>query len=77
MAKCNKCGFVITTEMLAGHESLCGGNVTALEKYRTKKPEHVWECNCGGQLFWLNKDGTIECRSCKTVKTSLLWGYNT
>lgn len=52
------------------------GKIAKLENYRHKKPEHVWECNCGGQLFYLHKDSTIECRSCKTIRTTLLWGYN-
>jgi len=50
--------------------------VVKLENYKTKKPDLIWECNCGGQLFWLHKDGAVECRDCKTVKSTLRWGLN-
>lgn len=26
----------------------------------------VWECSCGCQLFFLHRDGAIECRECGT-----------
>jgi hypothetical protein len=40
---------------------------------RPKKPERVWECRCGSQHFYLNHDGTIECRSCKLICEDLQW----
>jgi hypothetical protein len=44
-----------------------------LAKFRKKRAEFVWECGCGGQHFYLHRDGTIECRSCKLVKESIEW----
>jgi hypothetical protein len=49
--------------------------VTDLANFRVKKPELVWECNCGGQHFYLNLDGTIQCRSCKLIRETIEWGY--
>jgi hypothetical protein len=50
-------------------------NVTEIEKFRKKKAEMVWECDCGGQHFYLNRDGTIECRSCKQIRESIEWVF--
>jgi uncharacterized Zn finger protein (UPF0148 family) len=33
-------------------------------KFTPKKPTHVFECECGCQLFYLLIDGRIECRVC-------------
>ncbi len=49
--------------------------IIELKNFRLKKPEFVWECNCGGQMFYLNIDGTIECRSCKLVRETIEWCY--
>lgn len=54
-----------------------GASVTHLENYRPKKVEEVWECECGGQKFWLNKDGAIMCTGCARERTTLIWGYRT
>ena len=78
---CPRCGTLVDTSdprnlHICNPNKQHDGLVVSLENYRSKKPEHVWECNCGGQLFYLHDDGGIECRSCKTIKTTLLWGYN-
>ena len=44
-------------------------------EFKPKRPEWVFECPCGSQLFFLQHDGTIECRSCKTIKESIEWRY--
>lgn len=49
------------------------GEVTDLNQFRSKKPEMIWECQCGGQHFYLNNDGTIECRSCKRINETIEW----
>jgi len=46
-----------------------------MENFRSKKAEYVWECGCGGQHFYLHRDGTIECRSCKLIKETIEWVY--
>jgi len=50
-------------------------NVVDMSRFHEKRPEWVWECKCSSQLFFLNKDGTIECRSCKTIPTSIEWVF--
>lgn len=50
-------------------------NIVDIKNFATKKPELVWECSCGGQHFYLNLDGAIECRSCKLIRESLEWVY--
>jgi len=49
--------------------------VTDLSNFRLKKPEYVWECSCGGQHFYLNLDGSIQCRSCKLIRETIEWCY--
>jgi hypothetical protein len=49
--------------------------VTDINDFRPKKPEWVFECKCGSQLFFLHYDGTIECRSCKLIRESIEWRY--
>lgn len=49
--------------------------VTVLADFKPKKIEEVWECSCGGQHFYLNKDGTIECRSCRLIRETIEWTY--
>lgn len=51
------------------------GNVVELSEFRQKKPEYVFECKCGSQHFFLNHDGTIECRSCKMISERIEWMY--
>lgn len=50
-------------------------DVVDLEQFRPKKPEMIWECRCGGQHFYLNKDGTVECRSCKLINETIEWMF--
>lgn len=49
--------------------------VTDIAQFRLKKPEWVFECACGSQLFFLQHDGTIECRSCKLCRENIEWIY--
>jgi hypothetical protein len=49
--------------------------VISLEDFREKKPEWVFECPCGSQLFFLHFDGVVECRSCKHIRESIQWTY--
>lgn len=49
--------------------------VINLSDFREKKPEFVFECICGSQLFFLHFDGTIECRSCKLIREHIEWVY--
>jgi hypothetical protein len=49
--------------------------IANISDFRVKKPEWVFECACGSQLFFLNHDGTIECRSCKHVCETIEWTY--
>jgi hypothetical protein len=42
-----------------------------INDFKRKRPEWVFECTCGSQLFFLNHDGTIECRSCKNIRESI------
>jgi hypothetical protein len=48
---------------------------TDINEFRQKRPEWVFECTCGSQLFFLHKDGTIECRSCKLIRERIEWVY--
>lgn len=48
---------------------------TDINEFRQKKPEWVFECPCGSQLFFLLHDGTIECRSCKHIRETIEWVY--
>lgn len=52
-------------------------NVTHSENYRPKKQPEVWECECGGQRFWLQKDGFVVCTACGRERPTLIWGYRT
>lgn len=49
--------------------------VIVLEDFREKRPEWVFECPCGSQLWFLHSDGTIECRSCKLIRETIEWTY--
>lgn len=49
--------------------------VLEMERFRRKKTESVFTCACGGQHFYLHKDGTIECRSCKHIVETIEWMY--
>jgi hypothetical protein len=51
------------------------GKVVSLNDFRERRPEWVFECNCGSQLFFLHSDGTIECRSCKHIRETIEWRY--
>lgn len=50
-------------------------DIIELNGLREKKPEMVFECNCGSQHFYLHSDGTIECRSCKRIEEHIEWMY--
>lgn len=43
--------------------------VINLGEYKEKRPEIVWECSCGEQLFYIMQaTGGAKCRTCsKTV----------
>lgn len=56
-------------------EALVKAEVIVMADFKAKKPELVWECSCGGQMFYLNVDGTIQCRSCRLVRESIEWVY--
>jgi hypothetical protein len=49
--------------------------IIQINDFREKRPEWVFECTCGSQLFFLHSDGTIECRSCKHIRESIEWVY--
>jgi hypothetical protein len=49
--------------------------VISISDFQTKKPEWVFECPCGSQIFFLLYDGMIECRSCKQVKERIEWTF--
>lgn len=49
--------------------------VANIKDFKKKKTEWVFECTCGSQLFFLQHDGTIECRSCKLIRESIEWIY--
>ncbi len=49
--------------------------VIDLDDFRPKKVEMVWECRCGSQLFFLQFDGSIQCRSCQQVMERIEWMY--
>lgn len=49
--------------------------VLVLDDFRPKKLEEVFECGCGGQHFYINRDGTIQCRSCRLIKETIEWRY--
>lgn len=43
-------------------------NVVSLGEYKLQRPEFVWECSCGEQLFYIMQDtGGAKCRTCGTV----------
>lgn len=48
------------------------GDVVEMQ-FKPRRPEFIWECRCGGQHFYLNHDGTIECRSCKLINENIEW----
>lgn len=35
-----------------------------VRKFRPRKFEQVWECECGGQKFYITKSMRLECVSC-------------
>lgn len=51
------------------------GKVVELADFREKKPEYVFECECGSQHFYMHCDGTVECRSCKRINERIEWMY--
>lgn len=51
------------------------GDVVELDDFKLKRPEWVFECPCGSQLFFLHHDGTVECRSYKHIRESIQWTY--
>lgn len=48
-------------------------DIVDIDRFRPKKPDLVFECPCDGQLFYLNIDGSIECRNCKMIIEKLEW----
>jgi hypothetical protein len=40
--------------------------IVDLGEYKAKKPEIVWECSCGCQLFYVmhGDKGELKCRDC-------------
>ena len=62
--------------MDAGAELVSEERVVELSDFRKKREELVFECSdCTSQLFYLNHDGTIECRGCKRIMESIEWRY--
>ncbi len=51
------------------------GDVTDLKSFHKKREEYVFECACGGQHFYLNVDGSVECRSCDRIIQKIEWNY--
>jgi hypothetical protein len=49
--------------------------VVDLAEFKVKRPEYVFECVCGSQHFYLNVDGSVECRSCKMICERIEWIY--
>ena len=47
-------------------ERLNMDKIVDLGEYKNKKPEVVWQCNCGCQLFYLmhGNNGELKCRDC-------------
>ena len=43
--------------------------------FNAKRTAMVFECRCDGQLYFLNHDGTIECRSCGLISQRIEWMY--
>lgn len=48
-------------------------DVVDINRFRPKKVETVWECSCGCQLFYLQEDGAVQCRSCQEIIGSIEW----
>lgn len=43
-------------------------NVVDLDDWKDKKPQVVWQCACGCQLYYiLNTAGELECSSCGKI----------
>jgi len=42
----------------------------------TPKREYVWEHRCAGrgQTFFLHRDGSMQCTSCREIVDDLVWG---
>lgn len=40
--------------------------IVDLGEYKNKKPEVVWQCSCGCQLFYLmyGNNGELKCKDC-------------
>jgi len=38
---------------------------------KEKRIISVWECYCGGQVFWAREDGRLECDECRTLVRGL------
>lgn len=51
------------------------GEVTDLAAFRERRPDYVFQCPCGGQHFYLQHDGEIECRDCKQIISKIEWIY--
>jgi RNase P subunit RPR2 len=45
-------------------------------RFQQKRPTEVWTCNnCDGQHFYLNADGTVQCRGCQRIMERIEWIY--
>lgn len=51
------------------------GDITDINSFRKKQVEYVYQCPCGSQHFYLNRDGTIACRSCELILEKVKWIY--
>ena len=40
-------------------------------QFKKKKPDEVWECECGCQLFYALGSYELECRDCKKVSHTI------
>jgi hypothetical protein len=50
-------------------------SVAKLEDFKKRKEEHVLECKCGCQLWFLIHDGSLQCRSCLQIHQRIMWNY--
>lgn len=40
-------------------------------EFKDKRTQKVWECECGGQVFYLISSGEVECAECKLTSRSI------
>ena len=34
----------------------------------------IWTCSCGGDDFYLHKNGEVECQNCALISTTMICG---